>query len=433
MATGYPSEETVEKAMRSGAKDYLSKFLKTAEFLFQSREERMHFYAKRWWNVLLFVSLVLLAFILTTVAGQAGDPTKSNTSSQDTLTTDTSSQAGNLATHSATPPPVVGVGIFGATLPKKGSLVGHFAAAYGLSAGSLIGTDSVTAAWAVQNVYTTYSPAGVGVPHLVRNDPKDVKIWTMIAGLNYGLTENFAVSVATQYFIKQQNVNVFKGMSGDELLGLASTHSDGIGDTFVTGLYHLYGDRINKINIFFGMSVPTGSTTVTSTAFNNSGVYSIKRAVYTLQLGTGTFDAMPGITYVGVIGRWTWGLSYRSRLPMDTNNQGYRWGNYNEFDGWTGYRLLPGLGTSLRIVGTLQGNIDGYDPQILGYGPCSNPLWFGGDFVDLLPGVSISGRYIGVPRLSMSTAVDLPLYQNLNGLHTARDYAVIISLKYKFF
>ncbi len=118
---------------------------------------------------------------------------------------------------------------------------------------------------------------------------------------------------------------------------------------------------------------------------------------------------------------------------MDTNNQGYRWGNYNEFDGWTGYRLLPGLGTSLRIVGSLQGPIHGYDPQILGYGPCSNPLWFGGDFVDLLPGVSISGRYIGVPRLSMSTAVDLPLYQNLNGLHTARDYAVIISLKYKFF
>ncbi|MGC9195471.1 MAG: hypothetical protein ACP5IL_08465 [Syntrophobacteraceae bacterium] len=318
-------------------------------------------------------------------------------------------------------------------MPGQGHLIGGVVGAYGLNAGGMIGDTPVTSRWAVQNVYSTYTPKGVGVPHVLRNDPEDVKIWSEAAGLTYGVTNNFALSLASQYFEKQQDVNVFKGMSGTTLEGVSQTHSSGIGDTFLTGLYHIYGDPINSINASFGMSLPTGSTTIDAVSFSNSGVPTDKRGVYTLQLGSGTFDAMPGITYLAVLNQWTWGLSYRARLPLDTNNQGYRYGDYNEFDAWTGYKLLPGIGTTLRILGSLQGHIHGYDPQILGYGPCSNPLWYGNDHIDLLPGVDVSGRFIGLPRLTFYTEGDVPLYQNFSGLHTAKCYAVAMGLKYKFF
>jgi hypothetical protein len=410
----------------------------------------MRFFAKKWGCFLLFGLLVALAVVGPAASGHAGALSTPDTSSSATLPTETYSQAtGPEATKAAcqTPPntaalnpaqhrlasaPADPMGVFGATLPRQGCLIGSYATAWGVNAGSMIGTDSVTAAYAVTHIYSTFTPAGIGVPHLVRNDPIDVKILAMGAGITYGLTDNLALTAAGTYFEKWQNVNVFKGMSGTTLEGVSNTSSDGVGDTFVAAVYHLFGDSMNSVNLNMGLSLPTGSTTVDSYTFNNSGVWSNKRAVYTLQLGTGTVDAMPGITYVGVLNQWTWGLSYRGRLPMDNNNQGYRYGYYNEFNGWAGYSWLKGLSTTLRLMGSLQGHISGYDPQIIGYGPCSNPLWFGSNHIDLLPGASISGRYFGMPRLTLVSELDLPLYQDVSGLHTGKDYSIAVGLKYKF-
>ena len=37
-----------------------------------------------------------------------------------------------------------------------------------------------------------------------------------------------------------------------------------------------------------------------------------------------------------------------------------------------------------------------------------------------------------MPAATASVAVDIPVYQNLNGLHTARNYGVLTGLKFKF-
>ncbi len=151
------------------------------------------------------------------------------------------------------------------------------------------------------------------------------------------------------------------------------------------------------------------------------------------QLGPQITDLhLPGIVYSGALDQWSWGLSYRGRLPLENNGQGYRWGDYNEMNGWGGYSWLPGLETTLRLSGSVQGAIHGYDLQILGYGPCSNPLWFGGEHIDLFPGFTISGKYYNMPAATFAIEGDVPLYQNLNGLHTARDYGVLSAIKYKF-
>ena len=325
------------------------------------------------------------------------------------------------------------LGIYGVNQPKQGVFSLSINPGYFALSGSLIGTQSMSPVQAVTDpsVKTTFGPI-VGKPVQVRNVPATVNIGFVGFGLTYGLTKDFAVTVASAYLDKNQDVNVFKGMSGSTLLGQSDAGTQGISDTALVGLYRLYHDSMNQINVFFGFFLPTGSTTENEGGFNNSGKYGTKRAVYTLQLGTGTVDALPGITYSGVLGKWSWGLAFRGRYALDTNAQGYRWGAYSEFDGWGGYTWLPGLSTTLRVMGQVIGHIDGYDPQILGYGPCSNPLWFGGDFVDILPGLSISGRYFDMPAATASVAFDVPVYQNLNGLHTARNYGVLTGLKFKF-
>src|SRR5262249_57799757 len=76
------------------------------------------------------------------------------------------------------------------------------------------------------------------------------------------------------------------------------------------------------------------------------------RGFYGMQLGTGTFDILPGVIYAGYLGPWSWGLSYRGRLPLDYNPQGYHWGNLHEFNGWAGYTWMPGLTTTFRVSGS---------------------------------------------------------------------------------
>lgn len=54
------------------------------------------------------------------------------------------------------------------------------------------------------------------------------------------------------------------------------------------------------------------------------------------------------------------------------------------------------------------------------------------EFITAFPGVNISGRYFGLPAASIGAEVGLPLYQDLNGLHTKRIYTAQVGLKYAF-
>ena len=296
------------------------------------------------------------------------------------------------------PPPL---GIYGVNLPEKSRLVVFALPSFANLSGPMIGAQSVTPQYAVTHVYTTYSPAGVGVPHLVRNDPADVRHWAEAFGATYGVTDNIAVTVASSYKQNEQTILVYKGMTGSTLIGTTSPHVEGFGDTSLVGAWRVYQDAMNQVNVSMGVSLPTGSITANMTLMNNSGVVGTHRAVYALQTGDGTYDALPGIVYSGVLGPWSWGASYRGRLPLDVNDQGYRWGSYNEGDIWGGYSWLPGLETSLRFLGSVQGHILGYDPQALGYGPAANPLWYGGEHVDVIPGLNVSGRYFGLPAATV--------------------------------
>jgi hypothetical protein len=346
----------------------------------------------------------------------------------DEVSAPTATAESAAAPQSQAPAPL---GIFGASLPSKGKLVVSVNETYAKFSGSLVGTQSVTPQYAVTNIVSPSTPAS-SVSHVVRNDPNDNEIFTDTIGFTYGLTADVALSAKISYFHKTQHVDVFSGMSGSTLLGMSETSSSGWGDTSVSGIWHVWRDGNSQLNVNMGLVLPTGNTDVTSYTFNNSGVYSTKRAVYTLQLGHGTYDILPGITYSTTNGPWSWGASYQGDIPLDYNQNGYRWGNYHAISGWNGYTWTKGLESTVRLTAELQGAIAGSDPAILGYGPCSVAAWYGGKYVTVFPGVVISGDHFGVPSASFGVEVGLPIYQDLNGLHTARQYSVSAGLKYGF-
>jgi hypothetical protein len=296
-------------------------------------------------------------------------------------------------------------------------------------AGNYIGTDKVGAS----TILATPNPfAGkAGQPPYLRIVPDSMDAEMHMVGAEYGITNSINVMVMGSFTEKDMTMTTFNG-AGTTVKGTSTASTDGAGDVSVTGLYRLYDDGVNHIHLNFGLSLPAGSTTERVTMLAPSGSLMNMRAMYGMQLGTGTVDALPGLTYTANKDLWSWGAAYRGRFALDNNDQGYRWGDVNQLTGWAGYTLFPGITATARILGTVQGKISGMDSQIMGPMQGTYPGFFGGETVDLFGGVEIAGHQFGLGNTRLAIEAGAPLYQNLNGPQIGQNWQLNAVLAVRF-
>jgi len=325
------------------------------------------------------------------------------------------------------PPPPVPMGIFCDNNLAQGKLVLSITPIFAGLSGQLIGTRGVSNEFIVSTVPFFLNPS-----QKVRIIPQNIAVSTQVVGIRYGVTKDFEMILNLGMIEKNLNALVFKGTAGITPLGSNYPGTSSLVDTILTGVYRVYQDDIQRIQISLGFSFPTGSNRATLTDFLlPNGTRRNIRGFYGMQLGTGTVDILPGVVYAGYLGPWSWGVSYRGRLPLDQNPQGYRWGNLHEFNGWAGYTWTPGLTTTFRVNGSTQGHIDGFDPQINGPAAPTNPLFYGGQRVELFGGASISGKFIGIENALILVEAGAPVYQNLNGPQIKKNWQAGMSLRLK--
>ncbi|MGA3062695.1 MAG: alpha-amylase, partial [Methylocystis sp.] len=309
------------------------------------------------------------------------------------------------------PIPLAPLGVFGVDMPAAGKLTFSVGALFWNLSHSLLGTQGVSSQQLAATVPWYWSPT----TSKLRLIPQNIAIASEGVSLCYGVTKDISIFVATGMIEKNLDMLTFKGASGITPLGMSFTGTDGMTDSVLAGFWRVYQDPINRIQINLGMSFPTGGTNNTFTLLQPNGTYATSRAFYSMQPGSGTFDVMPGIVYAGALERWSWGLSYRARLPLGVNPEGWMYGDLHEFTGWGGYSWTPSLTTTIRVSGSLQGPIIGADPLVVGKAPAANPTFYGGQRIELFGGATIGGKIIGVDALSMLVEAGIPVYQNLNG------------------
>ena len=98
-----------------------------------------------------------------------------------------------------------------------------------------------------------------------------------------------------------------------------SMESSGIGDLKLAGLYDLaQWDSARRMHLNLGLSLPTGSIDEKHTNGNTLG--------YGMQLGSGTYDFHPAITY-GSDQSYSYGAQIGGVLRIGENDQDYTLGN----------------------------------------------------------------------------------------------------------
>jgi len=349
----------------------------------------------------------------------------------------------------APPPPPAPMGVFGADMPAAGKLVLSITPVFANLSGIKMGTRTVSNEYIVTTVPFFLNPR-----QTVRIIPQNIAVATQIAGLNYGVTKDFAVVLTAGMIEKNLNALTFKGASGILPLGRSLPGTTSLADVTLSGVYRIYQDDVHRIQLSLGISLPAGSYTATFKDFLlPDGTRRNIRGFYGMQPGTGTFDFLPGIVYAGYLGPWSWGLGYRGRFPLAANSLGYswdylleyrlrfpfgpnpsggyRWGDLHEFNAWGGYTWTPGLTTTFRVSGSTQGPIRGFDPEIRGPAVPANPAFYGGQRVEVFGGATISGKFIGYDNATVAVEAGLPVYQNLNGPQIMKNWQAGMSLRFK--
>jgi hypothetical protein len=145
-----------------------------------------------------------------------------------------------------------------------------------------------------------------------------------------------------------------------------------------------------------------------------------------MQLGSGTYDLLPGLTYTGASNKWGWGAQYNATLRLGENSQSYTLGNKHQLSAWGSYRWHPSLSTSLRVTGETEDKIDSRDSQIVAPVQTANPDNYGGKRINASLGLNYVASQGVLAGHRLSAEATLPFYQNLNGPQLKRNHALTL-------
>lgn len=239
-------------------------------------------------------------------------------------------------------------------------------------------------------------------------------------GLMYGVTDNFTAMAMVPYIDKSMDHIVRNNVE-------FTTNSNGIGDVKLTGLYTFYQQGHHKLHFNGGFSIPTGSINQRD---NTPGGF--VRLPYPMQLGSGTIDFLPGITYNGHNQDWSWGSQISAVIRLeDENENDYQLGNEYRASVWGAKRLGNYISTSLRLDAIRWGNIDGADPlQDPNLVPTARTDLRGGERIDALVGMNVVIPELDNQRLAVEFG--LPIYQHLDGPQLETDYRITVGWQWTF-
>jgi hypothetical protein len=296
--------------------------------------------------------------------------------------------------------------------------------------GNYIGSSEVSP----QTIVTTVpSNMKMGMMReMYRIVPSSMDVQSHMFHAMYGVTDWLNVMVMGSYVYKTMNMTTFAGATGTTILGTSRASTSGFGDTSVSALWRLYQDQMHHLHLNLGLSLPSGSTTETVTMLSPMNTFMTMRANYGMQLGTGTVDFLPGVTYTGHLDQWSWGAAYRGRLALDNNVEGYHYGFQQVLTGWGGYTWMPGITTTARVAGSTADRIHGADPLITGLMQGTNPYFYGGKSIELFGGLEIAGAPFGLGATNLAIEGGGPVFQELNGPQLGRAWQINVALRAGF-
>lgn len=287
-------------------------------------------------------------------------------------------------------------------------------------------------------VFHLHSPMGVPYAATVLDMDMFMHMWEVM----YAPTDWLTLMVMPQYMEMDMTMkssghgmSMMSGGHGMSMMGdgsdghgMSGTHSHGTsgwGDTIASATFTLFNAHRQSLLATVGMSFPTGSVSEGS-----GGTFTH----YGMQLGSGTFDLLPSVTYLGEADRISWGLQYASAIRLeDANDSGFRFGDVHSVTAWSAYRICDWVSFSGRIAYRHEGQIHGgYNGPHKHRSPPDFQSNYGGDTLDLGVGLNFYVPKGALKGNRLAIEVLFPVYQDLNGVQVERDFTLVAGWQWAF-
>ena len=270
----------------------------------------------------------------------------------------------------------------------------------------------------------------------------------------YGLTDRLTVMGMLNY--QGMNMSMLQDVGNSPVMGMnmmgmpmpGPYHqvsgappmvTGGIGDTQLFASYKIYDDATyGNVTGTLGLNLPTGDTRQQISMMG----YGF-RAPYDMQLGTGTVDLKPALTYswLSEDAKWNLGGQVLGTIHLNTSN-GWAYGDSYKLSTWAQHAWTDTVTTWVRSTFTDTAPIRGADwliscinfpcyyaanPMQVAPMPDADPHNYGGQILSFFGGVAVQYH-----AMSIGVEMGAPAYQNLYGLQLRNHWQITTGLQAMF-
>ena len=267
-----------------------------------------------------------------------------------------------------------------------------------------------------------------GIPYMVV--PQEMLMKMYMLGIMYAPTEKLTL-MAMQHIIKNDmDLNMYMMMMGNSMSMVTpfSTYSNGLGDFSIGGMYSISNTLNSSSHINLGISIPIGSVKERT----NTPMMQNAKMPYSMQLGSGTFDVNLGATYKTSTDYFSFGIQPMFLFRFGKNSEGYKFGNKQQINLWSAYKLKNWLSISTRLLAYNIEKISGSDLELNPMmAPTTNANFSGGSsiigffgFNFLIPNISI------LEKFKFGLEMGIPIFENYNGIQMDEEKSFQFGIKY---
>ncbi len=299
------------------------------------------------------------------------------------------------------------IGVMGEHIHSEGEIMVSYRYMLMEMEGSRVGTDDISDQKILEQFPIT---------------PTRMTMQMHMFGMMYGITSDLTLMAMLPYVVKDMDHITRTNRR-------FNTDSEGIGDIKVTGLYQILNENRQRIHLNAGISFPTGSIE----ARDRTPAGPDQLLPYPMQLGSGTLDLHPGITYLGQTDDWSWGTQIVGTLRLGENSNSYKFGDEVMLTAWGAKKWSDWASTSLRIKGRNWGNISGKDsrlnPNLV---PTADTTRRGGTQIDIGFGLNLFVPEGDLRTGRLAIEFDIPIYRALQGPQLETDWQLTAGLQFSF-
>lgn len=255
--------------------------------------------------------------------------------------------------------------------------------------------------------------------------PREMDMSMTMFHLMYGVTDKLTAMVMLPYLYKQMDILLRNSTR-------FTTRARGIGDTTLHANYLFYTKDHHSLYTGFGVSLPTGA--INKTDFSPMMMMNALLP-YPMQLGTGTVNLHPVITYIwsNTATKNNFGVNANAVFHVGRNYRGYRFGDEQTVLAWFSHGWNDSFSTEVTLNGYHRGNIHGSDS---GLNPMASPTANPKMQEKTVASLSVSAElYAPQGKLKgnrLTASIGKPFYEEFTGPQLRTKWFFELAWKYTF-